>query len=72
MVEMAMSNFQRVITPKVELRFMCSAHRLMVLFIAVKFRENISVGISVMKQARNYKALADGRTHEMGVMWWLF
>ena len=41
-VEMAMFNVQRAINPKVsklELWFMCSAHRLMVLYIAVKFRE---------------------------------
>ena len=44
MVEMAMFNFQRVITKKIgkpELGFMCSAHRLIVLYICVKFRENI-------------------------------
>ena len=38
-------NTQREITPKVgkpELRFMCSACRLMVLNICVKFRENMS------------------------------
>ena len=58
MVEMAMFNVPRVITPKVgiqELRFMCcSAHRLMVLSIDVKFRENISNGIIVMEWTRNY------------------
>ena len=39
MVEMAMFNVRRVITPKVdksELRFMCSAHCLMVLYVCVK------------------------------------
>ena len=44
MVEMTMFNVQRAITPKVgksELQFMCSAHRLIVLYICVKFRENI-------------------------------
>ena len=44
MVEMAMFNIQRAITPKVdklEIRFM--SH---VLYICVKFRENISDGIS--------------------------
>ena len=43
MVQMAMFNFQRVITLKVgksELRFMCSASHLIVLYINVKFREN--------------------------------
>ena len=49
MVEMAMFNVQRAVTPKVgnpELFFMCSACRLMVLYICVKFRENITNGIS--------------------------
>ena len=65
MEEMAMSNVQRTITPRVgksELRFMCSVHCLMVLYIAVKFRENISKGMIVMERARNYKALTDGWT----------
>ena len=42
MVEMAMFNVQRAITPKVgkpELWFMCSAHHLMVLYIGAKFCE---------------------------------
>ena len=45
MVKMAMFNVQRAIIPKVgkpELRFMCSARRLIVLYSYVKFRENIS------------------------------
>ena len=45
-----------------ELRFLCSAHRLMVLYIAVKFRENISNGIRVMERTRNHKALTDGHS----------
>ena len=52
MVEMAMFNVQRAITPKVgkpELQFMCLACRLMVLYICVKFGENISDGIRVME-----------------------
>ena len=39
-----MFNAQMAITPKVgkpELRFMCSAHRLKVLYICVNFHENI-------------------------------
>ena len=43
MMEMAILNVQRAINPnldKLELRFMCSARRLIVLFIYVKFREN--------------------------------
>ena len=51
-VEMAMFNIQRAITPKVgkpELWIMYSAHPLMVLHIYVKFRENITNGIRVME-----------------------
>ena len=43
---------QRAGTPKVdkpELRFMCSARRLMVLYICVQFHEKISNGIRVMQ-----------------------
>ena len=52
MVEMAIHyvfNVQRVITPKVgktRVTVQCSAHRLMMFHIAVKFGENISKGIS--------------------------
>ena len=44
---------KRVITPKVgkpELRFMCSAHRLMVFNVCVKFHENMSSGFKVMER----------------------
>ena len=44
MVEMAMFKVQRAITPKAgqpELRFMCSARRLIVFYICVKLREII-------------------------------
>ena len=47
MVEMALFNVQRAITPKVGnqvLWFMCSAHHSMMLYIYVKFHENISNG----------------------------
>ena len=53
MVEMAMFSVQRVITPNIskpELWFMCFAHCLMVLYIAVKFCENVSNGIRVMER----------------------
>ena len=62
MVEMAMFNVQRAITPKVgqpELWFMCSAHCLMVFYICVKFHENISHGNRVMKWTRNYEEVTD-------------
>ena len=65
MVELAMFNVQRVITPKVgkpELWFMCSARRLMVLYIFMKFRENYSNGIRVTEWIRNFEALTNGRT----------
>ena len=44
MVEMAMFNVERAITPQVdkpELRFMCSAYCFIVLYICVKFHQNI-------------------------------
>ena len=46
---------QRAITPKVgksELRFMCSARRLMVFNVSVKFHENMSRGFKVMERTR--------------------
>ena len=54
-VEMAILSIQRAITVKVgkqELRFMCSARRLMVFNICVKFHENMSSGFKVMEQTR--------------------
>ena len=42
---------------------MCSAHCQMVLYIGVKFRENILTG-RVMERTRNYEALTVGRTDE--------
>ena len=65
MVEMAMFNVQRAITPKVdksELQFICSAHHLIVLYICVKFHENISDGISVMERTQMMEVLMDGQT----------
>ena len=48
--------FQREITPKIyngqELRFLCSARRLMMLYICMKFRENILNGFQVIEQTR--------------------
>ena len=46
---------QRAITPKVgkpELWFMCSARRLMVFNICVKFHENMSSGFKVMERTQ--------------------
>ena len=50
-------NIQRAITPKVgnpELRFLCSAPRLFVFNICVKFHENMSSGFKVMERTRKY------------------
>ena len=68
MVEIAMFNVQRAITPKVdkpELQFMCSAHCTIVFYICVKFGENISDGIRVMERTRIVEALTTGRTDAM-------
>ena len=49
---MKIVNTQRAITPKVgkpELWFMCSARRLMVFNICVKFHENMLSGFKLMK-----------------------
>ena len=50
-------NIQRAITPKVgnpELRFLCSAGRLFVFNVCVKFHENMSSGFIVMERKRKY------------------
>ena len=65
MVDMAMLNVQRKITLKVgraQLKFMCFACRLIVLYIFVKFGENILDGIRVMEQTQMTKALTDRQT----------
>ena len=52
---MKIVNTQRVITPRVgkpELRFMCSARRLMVFNVCVKFHKNVSSGFKVMERTR--------------------
>ena len=52
---MAIFNVRRAITPKAgkpELRFMCSALRLIVLYICVNFRENISKGFQLTEWTR--------------------
>ena len=48
-------NTQRAITPKVgkpELQFMCSAPRLMVFNVCVKFHENMSSSFKVMERTQ--------------------
>ena len=55
MIEMVIFNVQRAITQKVgkpELRFTCSACCFTVLYICVKFPENISNGFQLTKQTR--------------------
>ena len=37
-----------------DLRFLCSAHRLMMLYISMKFHENILNGFQVIEQTQNY------------------
>ena len=57
-------NTKRAITQKVdepELRFMCSARRLMVCNVCVKFHENMSMGFKVMERTR--KLLTDTHRH---------
>ena len=52
---MKIVNTKRAITPKVgkpELWCLCSARRLMVLNVCVKFHENMSSGFKVMEQKR--------------------
>ena len=54
----------RAIIPKVgkpELRFMCSARRLMVFNVCVKFHENRSSGFKVMERTR--KLFTDTHIH---------
>ena len=65
MVEMAMFNVQRAMTPKVgksELRFMCSSCHLILLYICVKLGENISDGIRGMERTPMMEVLRDGGT----------
>ena len=48
-------NTKRAITQNVEepeLRFMCSACRLMVFNLSIKFHENMSMGFKVMERSR--------------------
>ena len=54
-METKIVNTQRAITPKVgkpELHFLCSARRLMVFKVCVKFHENVSRVFKVMEQTR--------------------
>ena len=73
MVEMAMFNVQRTITPKVdnpELWFMCSAHSLIVVYICVKFCENILDSIRVMVWEQMMETLMDRWTFTQNFRWY--
>ena len=53
---MTFVRFQRGITTKLyrqELLFLCSARRLVMLYISVRFHENILKGFQVLKRTRN-------------------
>ena len=53
---MTIVKFQREITTKLyrkELRFLCSACRLMMLYISMKFHDNILNGFQVIEWTRN-------------------
>ena len=57
--------FQRAITPKIrnpELRFLHCIRRLMLLYICVKFHENISNGFGITERARFCFRQTDGQT----------
>ena len=50
MTRNAIYNAQRAVTPKAgnsELWFLCSAHHIMVIYICIKFQENISNSFQV-------------------------
>ena len=52
---MKIVNMQRAITPKVgkpEYRFKCSARRLIMFNVCMKFHENMSSGFKVMERTR--------------------
>ena len=62
---MIIVNIQRAINPKEgkqELQFMCSACRLIMFNICVKFHENMSSGFKVMEQTRKLLTYTD--THK--------
>ena len=61
--------FQRAITPKLrnpELRFLRSAHRLMLRYIYIKLHENISNGFGVTERTRFCDRQIDRRTDYQG------
>ena len=53
MTAITIDNVQRAVTPKAsnsELLFLCSAHHIMVIYICIKFQENISNCFQVKKR----------------------
>ena len=62
---LVLTNVQKAVTTKVdrpELRCLSSAQLLFMLYICVKFHENMSIGFRVMERKRMLKALTDRRT----------
>ena len=54
--EITIVKFQRGITPKMYrqvLLFLCSAHHLIMLYISMKFHENILNGFQVIERTQN-------------------
>ena len=53
MTRITIYNVQRAVTPKagnLELQFLCSAHHIIMIYICIKFRENISNGFQVTER----------------------
>ena len=64
---MKIVNTQKAITPKVrkqEIRFMCSARRLMVFNVCVKFHENMSSCFKVIERTRKLLTGTNTYTHK--------
>ena len=62
---MKIVNKQRAITPKVgkpELQFMCSARRLMVFIVCVKFHENMSGVLKLWSRHENCQHTKDNNS----------
>ena len=62
-------NTQRALTPKVgkpELRFMCSARRLMAFNVCVKFHENMSSSFKVMERTQKNVNIPRAITPKVG------
>ena len=75
MTEITIYYVQRAITPKIghpELWILCSACRLMVLYICITLHENISNSFQVIERTRNVMDRLGGQTmspHPVGGTW---